>query len=128
MMTGRQVRRSTPGDQSLFTREGFRNDRVVGAPVERPVTAVIQLRNRDTVAAISVRSRVVPGHQRAARQGFPGNLLQYTRTVTVINASNMQAGIVAALQVSFYRRDGLVGPHSVKVDLYLDRLQAPNPC
>ena len=88
------------------------------------MTAVIHLGNRDTVAAISIRSRIVPGHQRTTRECFPNDLLQHARTVTVIYASNVQPCVVAALQVSFNCGDGLVGPHSVKVDLYLDRFQA----
>ena len=85
----------------LLSWQGIWDDRVVVAPVERPVTApvivIIQLGNRNSIVAIPVRSGVVPGHQRTFRKLFPGDLLENAGTVTVIYAGDMQPCVMAAL-------------------------------
>lgn len=115
----------------LFPRQCLRDDRVVLAPPERPVAAaviaIVHFRNRDTVVAIAPRSGIVPGHQRTFRKFIAGDLLQHASPVTVIYPGNVQPGIMAPLQVSFDRSNGLYCSKSMNVNLDIDRVQASRP-
>ena len=117
-----ELNQLAPRRARLFSRQGFRGDRVVGAAVVGSVSTIVQFSYRDPVASIPVRCRRLPGHERALRQCLPGNLLHYTSTVAVVYTGNMQPGVVAPLEMPLNHIDNFVSAHPMQVDFDIDRV------
>jgi hypothetical protein len=111
---------SCPKLRQLSSRQGFRHDRIVRPTIERLMSAVVHLSNRHTIAAVTVRTGVMPNNKVTFVEGISCHLLEDARAMPVIDFGDVKACVVAPLEVDLDHGFGFTGPHAMQVDLDID--------
>ena len=95
------------------------------AASHRP-TAVIEFDDRDPIAALTIRGKVVARNQRMAVEGFVHSPAKLAGAVAVDDVGHVQPRAVAAADMHIHDREGGANAHAVEIDAELNLIEPPH--